>query len=176
MDDADRLVERVRQRDAAAFEAIYDRFHRLVYGVAFKMLGESAAAEDVTQAVFLKLWSAPQSFSGGNFGAWIARVTRNRALDVMRARAARPEGEMPADVALEGSLDETIFARLDGERVRIALGTLPDEQREPIELGFFGGFTHDEIARRSALPLGTVKTRIRAGLKKLRVALEVTAV
>ena len=83
-----------------------------------------------------------------------------------------PETEMPADIPLEGSLDETVFARLDGERVRRALAALPDEQRKPIELGFFGGMTHDEIARRSELPLGTVKTRIRAGLKKLRVSLE----
>jgi RNA polymerase sigma-70 factor, ECF subfamily len=170
--DADRLMARVRERDVTAFEAVYDGFHRLVYGIAFKMLGDPSAAEDLAQAVFLKVWSSPEAFGGGNFGAWIARVTRNRALDVLRSRATRPETEMPADIPLEGSLDESVFARLDGERVRSALAALPDEQRRPIELGFFGGMTHDEIARRSELPLGTVKTRIRAGLKKLRVSLE----
>jgi len=165
-------MARVRERDVTAFEAVYDGFHRLVYGIAFKMLGDPSAAEDLAQAVFLKVWSSPEAFGGGNFGAWIARVTRNRALDVLRSRATRPETEMPANIPLEGSLDESVFARLDGERVRSALAALPDEQRRPIELGFFGGMTHDEIARRSGLPLGTVKTRIRAGLKKLRVSLE----
>ncbi len=165
-------MARVRERDVTAFEAVYDGFHRLVYGIALKMLGDPSAAEDLAQAVFLKVWSSPEAFGGGNFGAWIARVTRNRALDALRSRATRPETEMPADIPLEGSLDESVFARLDGERVRSALAALPDEQRRPIELGFFGGMTHDEIARRSELPLGTVKTRIRAGLKKLRVSLE----
>jgi RNA polymerase sigma-70 factor (ECF subfamily) len=165
-------MARVRERDVTAFEAVYDGFHRLVYGIALKMLGDPSAAEDLAQAVFLRVWSSPEAFGGGNFGAWIARVTRNRALDVLRSRATRPETEMPADIPLEGSLDESVFARLDGERVRSALAALPDEQRRPIELGFFGGMTHDEIARRSELPLGTVKTRIRAGLKKLRVSLE----
>jgi RNA polymerase sigma-70 factor (ECF subfamily) len=174
--DADRLMDQVRERDVTAFEAVYDAFHRLVYGIAFKMLGDPAAAEDLAQAVFLKVWSSPEAFGGGNFGAWIARVTRNRALDVLRNRVARPETEMPADIPLEDSLDEIVLARLDGARVRGALASLPEEQRVPIELGFFGGMTHDEIARRSELPLGTVKTRIRAGLKRLRIALEGTVV
>ena len=155
-----------------AFEAVYDGFHRLVYGIAFKMLGDATAAEDLAQSVFLKVWSSPEAFGGGNFSAWIARVTRNRALDVLRSRATRPETEMPADIPLDGSLDETVFARLDGQRVRSALAGLPEEQRTPIELGFFGGMTHDEIARSSDVPLGTVKTRIRAGLKRLRITLE----
>jgi RNA polymerase sigma-70 factor (ECF subfamily) len=176
VDDADRLMERVRQRDAAAFEVIYDRYWRLVYGIAFKMLGDANSAEDLTQAVFLKVWSAPQAFSGGNCAAWIARVTRNRALDVLRSRASHPEGAMAIDVPVEGALDEAVFARLDGLRVRSALESLPPEQRQPIELGFFGGLTHDEIARQSALPLGTVKTRIRAGLKRLRTSLEASTV
>lgn len=165
-------MERVRARDVAAFESIYDTYHRLVYGIALKMLQDVMAAEDLTQAVFLKLWSRPETYASGNFGAWIARVTRNRAVDVLRGRALRAEGEMPVDVALDGTLDEAVFARLDGALVRSALGTLPPEQRAPIELGFFGGITHEEIARRTETPLGTVKTRIRAGLRKLRTVLE----
>jgi len=172
VDDASLLMGRVRERDAAAFEAVYDSFYRLVYGIALRMLGDTMAAEDLTQAVFLKVWSSPNAFAGGNFGAWIARVTRNRALDVLRSRSSRAEGEMPADVPVDGELDENVFTRLDGERVRDALAHLPDEQRLPIELGFFGGITHEEIAKRTATPLGTVKTRIRAGLKKLRLELE----
>jgi RNA polymerase sigma-70 factor (ECF subfamily) len=165
-------MARVRERDIPAFEAIYDAYYRLVHGIALRMLGDAMAAEDLTQAVFLKVWTAPEAFRDGNFGAWIARVARNRALDVLRGRSLRPEGEIPTDVPIEGALDETVFALIDGERVRAALATLPEEQRQPIELGFFGGITHEEIARRTATPLGTVKTRIRSGLQKLRTALQ----
>jgi RNA polymerase sigma-70 factor (ECF subfamily) len=169
-------MTRVRERDVEAFEVLYDSYHRLVYGIALKMLQDRMAAEDLTQAVFLKVWSAPDAFLGGNFGAWIGRVTRNRALDVLRSRSVRSEAELPTDVALEGALDDTVFARIDGQRVRTALATLPEEQRQPIELGFFGGVTHEEIARRTATPLGTVKTRIRSGLRKLRNTLEASVV
>jgi RNA polymerase sigma-70 factor (ECF subfamily) len=165
-------MARVRERDVAAFEALYDGYHRLVYGIAFRMLGERAGAEDLTQSVFLKVWGAPDAFVTGNFGAWISRVTRNRALDVLRSRSLRPEGEIPVDTPAEGTLDELVFARIDGTRVRSALASLPEEQRSLIELGFFGGITHEEMARRTATPLGTVKTRIRSGLRKLRAILE----
>ena len=170
-------MSRVRNQDVAAFEAIYGSYHRLVYGIALKMLQDAMAAEDLTQAVFLKVWSSPSSFVAGNFGAWIARVTRNRALDVLRSRAAQGEGsELPLDLPVEGVIDDTVFAKLDAESVRRALETLPAEQRAPIELGFFAGVTHEEIARRTDTPLGTVKTRIRAGLRKLRSALEASVV
>jgi RNA polymerase sigma-70 factor (ECF subfamily) len=165
-------MARIRERDVDAFESVYDGYHRLVYGIALKMLGDVMAAEDVTQTIFFKLWNQPEAFVSGNFGAWISRVTRNRALDILRSRALRSEGEIPLDVPVEGTLDETVFARLDGARVRDALRSLPIEQRAPIELGFFGGITHEEIARRTATPLGTVKTRIRAGLRRLRATLE----
>ncbi len=165
-------MERVCARDADAFEALYDKHHRLVYGVAARMLGDAAAAEDVTQAVFLKVWSSPERFRGGNFPAWIVRMTRNRALDVIRARSAHAEAALPETLPEETAIEDTAFANIDADIVRNALAMLPAEQREPIELGFFGGITHDEIARRSGIPLGTIKTRIRTGLKKLRSALE----
>lgn len=164
-------MERVRAQDVSAFEELYDGYHRLVFGIALRMTGDSTMAEDVTQAVFMKLWSAPDAFREGNFAAWLARVSRNRALDLLRSRAARPAEELPVDLAASGSLDETIFARIDAQRVRDALEALGDEQRVPIEMGFFGGITHDEIARRTGIPLGTVKTRIRTGLRRLRDAL-----
>lgn len=160
--------------DRATFEATYDRFGRVVYGVAYRMLGERAAAEDIVQAVFLTLWSRPDAYREGNLGAWLARVARNRCLDVLRSRASRPQAEMPVELIAEGALDEGVFARLDGERVRAALAALPDEQRLPIEMGFFGGVTHAEIANRLGAPLGTIKTRIRAGLRRLRDRLEGT--
>lgn len=172
MEDASRLMERVRARDAAAFEALYDEYHRLVYGLALRVLSEPTAAEDVTQTVFLKIWHSPELFRGGNFAAWIARVTRNRALDVVRSRGVREEGELPESLPVDGTLEDAAIANLDGVRVRTALAQLPPEQREPIELGFFGGVTQEEIARQTGLPLGTIKTRIRTGLRRLRSALE----
>jgi RNA polymerase sigma-70 factor (ECF subfamily) len=164
-------MARVRNRDAAAFEALYDANHRLVYGVAMRMLGDVAMAEDVTQAIFLKIWSAPQLFESGNFAGWLVRMTRNRALDVLRSKSYRHE-ELPETQPAEEMLEETAFAHIDADRVRAALAQLPAEQRDLIELGFFGGVTHDEMARRMGIPLGTVKTRIRAGLRKLRSMLQ----
>jgi RNA polymerase sigma-70 factor (ECF subfamily) len=165
-------MERVRARDAAAFEALYDGYHRLVYGLAMRVLAEPTAAEDVTQAVFLKIWDNPTLFRGGNFAAWIARVARNRAFDVVRSRAVHAQNDFPESLPVDDALEDTAIANVDAERVRDALARLPPEQREPIELGFFGGATQQQIARQTGLPLGTVKTRIRMGLRKLRNALE----
>jgi len=171
MDPGFRLMERIRARDVGAFEALYDAYHRLVFGIGLRMLGDPGMAEDLTQTVFLKIWTAPEAFRGGSFVAWVSRVTRNRALDVLRSRAVRPEADFPADLPLDGALDEDVMAGLDAQRVRDALAMLPAEQRGLIELGFFGGMTHQELARRTETPLGTVKTRIRTGLRTLREAL-----
>ena len=171
MDPGVRLMERVRARDAAAFEALYDGYHRLVFGIGLRMLGDPASAEDLTQTVFMKIWTAPDAFRGGSFVAWVSRVARNRALDVLRSKSARPEIEIPADLPLEGALDDDVLANLDAQRVRDALSALPPEQRSLIEMGFFGGATHQELARRTDTPLGTVKTRIRSGLRRLRESL-----
>jgi RNA polymerase sigma-70 factor (ECF subfamily) len=161
-------MERLRARDPVAFEQLYDAYHRLVFGIALRMLSDPTMAEDLTQSVFLKLWSSPDSYRDGNFAGWLARVTRNRALDVIRSRAARPQAEIPADIPMDGTIDDVVFARIDSQRVRSALAALPPEQRSAIEMGFFGGITHEEIARRTGIPLGTIKTRIRSGLRRLR--------
>jgi RNA polymerase sigma-70 factor (ECF subfamily) len=167
-------MERLRARDSVAFEQLYDAYHRLVFGIALRMLSDSTMAEDLTQSVFMKLWTSPESFRDGNFAAWLARVTRNRALDVLRSRASHATGEIPADIPTEGSIDDIVFSKIDSQRVRTALAALPDEQRSPIEMGFFGGITHEEIARRTGIPLGTIKTRIRSGLRRLRGELQST--
>jgi RNA polymerase sigma-70 factor, ECF subfamily len=176
VEDAARLMARVRARDPDAFEALYDTYHRLVYGVALRTLSDQSAAEDVTQAVFLKIWTSPHLFRGGNFAAWVSRVTRNRAFDLLRSKSARPESEFPETMPVDDAIEETAFANMNAESVRDAMSRLPDEQRQLILLGFFGGVTHEELARRMGLPLGTVKTRIRSGLRKLRMALEGVAV
>ncbi len=170
--DAEKLMARVRAGDADAFEALYDAFHRLVYGVAYRVLADAPAAEDVTQAVFMKVWSAPELFRGGNVPAWLVRIARNRALDLVRSRSTHAESELPESLPETESIEDVAFARLDARKVRQALAELPPEQRTPIELGFFGGITHEEIARRSGVPLGTIKTRIRTGLRKLRASLD----
>jgi RNA polymerase sigma-70 factor (ECF subfamily) len=165
-------MDRVRVGDSAAFEALYDAYHRLVYGVALRVLSDPGSAEDVTQAVFMKIWSNPELFRSGNFGAWIGRGARNRAFDALRARAARPEDQFPAAIAAQDALEDIAIAQLNAESVRTAIEQLPEEQRKLIELGFFGGVTHQEIAKTTGLPLGTVKTRIRSGLRRLRNALD----
>jgi RNA polymerase sigma-70 factor, ECF subfamily len=170
--DASVLMERVRARDADAFESLYDRYHAMVYGLALRVLGDVASAEDVTQSVFLKIWSAPDAFRSGNMEGWLGRVARNRAIDVLRAKKLRSERELPESIPADTTLEQTAMMRIDGERARAAMGRLPEEQRSVLELGFFGGMTHDAIARRTGLPLGTVKTRIRSGLRRLRELLD----
>jgi len=171
VEDGGQLIARVRARDAAAFERLYDAYHRLVYGVAMRVLGERSGAEDVTQAVFMKVWNAPEKFASGNLAGWLVRVARNSALDLLRNRSRQPV-ELPEHSALDDGPEAEVFARLDALSVRSALEQLPPEQREPIESGFFGGLTHEEIARNSGVPLGTVKTRIRSGLLRLRATLD----
>lgn len=165
-------MARVRARDPDAFETLYDEFSRLVYGVALRVLADPAAAEDVTQAVFLKLWSAPDSFRAGNFPGWLIRVTRNRALDVLRSRVAHPQVEISTEMPEDDALEDTAFANMNCQIVRDAMARLPEAERTLIQLGFFGGLTHQELARRTGAPLGTVKTRIRSGLRKLRTMLD----
>jgi RNA polymerase sigma-70 factor (ECF subfamily) len=168
VEDGARLMERVRARDVAAFEQLYDGYHRLVFGIALRITNDATLAEDVTQSIFLKLWSAPETFRDGNFPGWLSRVARNRTLDAVRSRANRPTDEIPVDLPAENTTDAAVFARIDAQRVRGALSTLNDEQRTPIEMGFFAGITHEEIARRTGIPLGTIKTRIRTGLRRMR--------
>ncbi len=122
--------------------------------------------------MFLKIWSAPESFGGGHFGAWLARVTRNRAIDALRSNARLDGSEVPETIPEAGALEDDVIRRFDRRELRRAIGVLPPEQREPIESAFFGGLSHDQIARQTGVPLGTVKTRIRSGLHKLRAELE----
>jgi RNA polymerase sigma-70 factor (ECF subfamily) len=170
--DATELMERVRSRDADAFEALYDEYHRLVYGVALRVLSDPEGAEDVTQSVFLKIWDSPETFRKGNFAGWIARVTRNRAFDALRSRSAHPTEELPEALSVQDALEDTAFAHLDAESIRSALSRLSDEERTLVELGFFAGLSHQELARRVSCPLGTVKTRMRTALRKLRTVLD----
>jgi RNA polymerase sigma-70 factor (ECF subfamily) len=150
---------------------LYDRYSSIVYSIALRVLGDTEAAEDVLQEVFLQLWRNPGVFdsSRGNMAAWLAVIARNRAIDSLRKR--RPEADI-ADVVVSVEPDlagDTERARAM-EKIRSVLGDMPAAQRSALEMAYFEGLTHTEISARTGEPLGTVKTRIRAGLLSLRKA------
>lgn len=158
--------------DPDTFAALYDRYAGLVFGLTRRILHDEAQAEDVTQSVFTSLWANPQSFRGGNFAAWIARVARNAAIDVLRSAATRTRAaELPLQVASPIALDDEVLGRVQIEALADALRALPDEQRQPIEIAYFEGLSYREVAQRLAEPVGTVKSRIRAGLRRMAEAL-----
>lgn len=153
--------------------ALYDRYSSLVYAVALRVLGDTGAAEDVLQEVFLQLWRNPSVFdsSRGHLGAWLGVITRNRAIDSLRKR--RPETDI-ADVVV--SVEPDMAGEAERSRamktVRGALAGMPEAQRRALELAYFEGLTHTEIAAKTGEPLGTIKTRIRTGLQALRKAFD----
>jgi RNA polymerase sigma-70 factor (ECF subfamily) len=171
------LMGRVRTRDANALRALYDRHSSMVYGLGLKILKDPAEAEDLAQDVFLHLWRRADLFDGtrGAFLGWLVSLTRNRAIDRIRARkttekkADAYEAERLADVAPKGmDPNETAFVgELRGAVVK-ALGSLPEAQRTALELAYFGGLSHSEIAEQLETPLGTVKARIRQGMLRMR--------
>jgi RNA polymerase sigma-70 factor, ECF subfamily len=165
------LIERIRSGDETAMADTYDRYSGIVYGVALRVLGDAAAAEDVLQEVFLQLWRNPQAFdaSRGKLATWLAVIARNRAIDHLRKRPLEDDIEgLPISTGV--SLENEAEQRLAVEKIRGALSRLPQEQRRALEMAFFEGMTHTEIASKTGDPLGTIKTRIRAGLMALRKA------
>ena len=175
------LVAQLSHQDMEAFEALYDRYGNIVYSVSLRILGDVHAAEDVVQEVFLRVWRKPDHYdtARGRFLTWLLSVARNRAIDEQRSRGRRQRFEV-GSAPLDGegpqgdeSDDPALAALVSDERsaVRRALVGLPPEQRSAIELAYYGGFTQQEIARALGEPLGTVKTRIRLGMQKMRAAL-----
>ena len=163
------LVERIRSGDETAMADMYDRYSGIVYGVALRVLGNTTAAEDVLQEIFLQLWRNPNAFDAnrGKLPAWLAVITRNRAIDHLRKRPPEDDIEdlhISTGVNLEGEAAQ----RLAVGKIRNVLAQLPQEQRRPLEMAFFEGMTHTEIAAKCGEPLGTIKTRIRTGLLVLR--------
>ena len=175
----DELMDGVASGDLAALGQVYDRYSRLVFSVAVRVLNDRQLAEDVVQEVFLRLWRRPASFdpARGRFVTWLMSVTRNRALDEWRRSARRRRlEEQESDpigsqlVAQDRADDPELGLALAELRraVRTAMTRLPAAQRRVLELAYFGGLTQVEIAERTGDPLGTVKTRIRLGMRKLR--------
>src|ERR1044071_6010377 len=167
-DDA-ALIARIRAGDQSAMADLYDRYAGVVYGVALRVLTSTAAAEDVVQEVFLQLWRNPQAFNSdrGRLAPWLAVIARNRAIDLLRKRPLEDNiDEMPITTGI--NLEDKAAQNLAAERVRGVLVQLPQDQRKALEMAFFEGMTHTEIAGKTGEPLGTVKTRIRTGLLALR--------
>lgn len=180
----DELMNRLGSRDLGAFEALYDRYGDLVYSVSLRVVGDQYVAQDVAQDVFLRVWRRPEQFdvTRGKFVTWLLSVTRNRSIDQRRSQSRRlrhealpvaddeeevlPSGDDRDDPALATVLSE------ERSEVRNAMESLPAEQKLAIQLAYFGGLTQQEIATKLGQPLGTVKTRIRLGMQKMRATLE----
>lgn len=167
------LMQQIRARQTDALSRVYDLYSTVVYSVAMRVLREPAAAEDVMQEVFLKLWQQPDSFADhrGSLCGWLAVVTRNRAIDRIRSGRIFENAD---DLQLSNNID--LGAEAEREimlgKVRVVMETMPADQRQAVEMAFFEGHTHTEIAERTGQPLGTVKTRIRSALISIRKALE----
>ena len=178
-DDADRAVlVRLADGELDALEDLYDRYKTMAYSIAYRITNDPSLAEDVVQDAFLGVWrNAARYIEGrGSVKTWLLAIVHHRAIDTVRRR--RPTTELP-DVELPPPSALTVpdvwaevVAVLDAETVRVALDVLSDVQREAIELAYFGGLTQQEIAERTATPLGTVKSRMRLGLLAMRRTLD----
>jgi len=176
------LAQRLLERDVDAFEELYDRHSRIVYGLVLRILQQATTAEEVVQDVFLQLWRNASQYdsSRGPFLPWLLTLARNRALDHLRLKSERQRRreeqteELPPAIALpdyESGLDQKRRAT----RVRELMSALQPQQRRAIELAYFEGLSHSEIAAKLQEPLGTVKSWIRNGLLKLKEGLQGTA-
>jgi RNA polymerase sigma-70 factor (ECF subfamily) len=167
------LLAQVGQDDDSAMEGIFRRYSGTVYSVALRVLHDSGQAEDVLQEVFLQLWRNPAAFvqERGSLGAWLVVLARNRSIDLLRRR--KPSDSIE-DVVLASSVNVASDAErnITMEKVRRVIAAMPAEQRKSLELAYFEGLSHTEIASRTGDPLGTVKTRIRQALINLRKAFE----
>jgi RNA polymerase sigma-70 factor, ECF subfamily len=172
------LMQLVREADARAFEVVFDRHGGVAFSLAYRMCGRRAMAEDVVQEAFLSLWRSGARYdrARGSVRSWVLSVVHNRAIDALRRGVVR-EGRTVDDeglaerVAAPERTDVEVARREEAREVRGALGELPTEQRQVIELSYFGGFTHVQIASMLEVPIGTVKSRMRLGLTKLRIVL-----
>lgn len=157
--------------DEQAMARLYDRYSSIVYSVALRVVGETGSAEDVLQEVFMQLWRNPAAFdsSRGSLGAWLAVISRNRAIDMVRKR--RPETDIEdVIVSVEPDLAEEAERSRALQKIRGTLNSMPQAQRSALEMAYFEGLTHSEISAKTGEPLGTIKTRIRAGLGTMRKA------
>jgi len=172
------LMELVGQGDDGAFEVVYDRHSAAAYSLAYRMTGRAGLAQDVTQEAFLSLWRAHMRFdaSRGSLRTWLLGIVHNRAIDALRKHVAHRDRRASAEGLEErlvspDSTDGAVVQREQTQELRTILLELPSEQRDVLELAYFGGFSQGEIATMLDTPLGTIKGRMRLGLDKLRTQL-----
>jgi RNA polymerase sigma-70 factor (ECF subfamily) len=168
------LMQRIAAKDAPALKALYGRYGRVAFALAYRVIGEAAGAEEVVQDAFETVWAKSYSFDvnrGGNVRGWLLTIVHRRAIDYRRRELDRPPRNLPLETTehllTAPDVWQDVSATLLGEQVRAALDALPPEQRRAVELSFFEGLSHGEIAEREQQPLGTVKGRMRLGLRKL---------
>jgi len=170
--DLDGLLDRVARGDQDAFEAVYDQLAGPVYGLIRKVVRDPAQSEEVTQEVLLEVWRSASRFDAarGSAATWVMTIAHRRAIDRVRSATAAAEREHKTaqPQVLTDEVAETVAANMDAERVRRCLGGLTELQRESITLAYYGGYTYQQVAALLHTALGTVKTRIRDGLIRLR--------
>jgi RNA polymerase sigma-70 factor (ECF subfamily) len=169
------LMRRIVDRDETALATLYDRYAGLVYPVALRILKDASLAEEILQDIFYQLWRTASVFdpSRGSLSAWLLVCARNRAISRLRGRTAEPTGELyEQSVVFPVNLETDLAQAQQISRVRAALENLQPAQRQALELAYFEGLTHTEIARRIGEPLGTVKTRLRSAMEYLKRALK----
>jgi RNA polymerase sigma-70 factor, ECF subfamily len=168
------LISLVEAADAEAFATLYDRHSRAAVSLAYRMMGERQASEDLAQDAFLKVWRGASSYRAdrGSVRTWILSIVHNRGIDQIRSQASRRRTQDKVEASAPRSQPSEAFAEAwknsQRDQVREALNTLPSEQLKILELAYFSGYTHVEISDLLGLPLGTVKGRMRLGLKKIR--------
>lgn len=172
------LIAALAGNELDALDVLYDRYHRVAFSMAYRVLGDRLAAEDVVQDAFLSVWRQARSFRAdrGSARTWLMSIVHHRAIDKLRSHANMPNF-VPLDVVQQRESDAPgtwaqVWSSLSGDVVRGALEQLPAEQKKSIELAFFSGYTHVEIAGLMGVPLGTVKGRMRIGLQKLKSMLD----
>lgn len=175
------LLLRLLQKDVSAFEQLYDRHSRLVYGLVLRIVQQASTSEEVVQDVFLHLWRNAGQFDAerGPFLPWLCTMARNRALDHLRLKSERqrrredPREDLPSAV-IAPEYERLLDEKRRAERVRALMASLTPQQKKAIELAYFEGLSHSEIAARLREPLGTVKSWIRNGLLRLKEGFEAT--
>jgi RNA polymerase sigma-70 factor (ECF subfamily) len=168
------LISLVEAADGEAFATLYDRHSRAAFSLAYRMMGDRQAAEDLAQDAFLKVWRNASSYRAerGSVRTWVLSIVHNRGIDQLRSHASRRRTQDRIEASAPRSQPSEAFAETwrssRRAQVREALNTLPPEQLKTLELAYFSGYTHVEISELLGLPLGTVKGRMRLGLKKIR--------
>jgi RNA polymerase sigma-70 factor (ECF subfamily) len=175
--DDEILIQLIGRASPEALGELYDRYSRLVFSLAINAVGDPATAEEITQDVFVRVWQRARQYRAdrGKVSTWLTGITRHRAIDQLRRRGSRPEQHSVAwadispgsEPAVDGP-EQSVARTMEGERVRDAMARLPEEQQQVLALAYFQGLTQSQMAQVLGLPLGTVKTRIRLGMKKLR--------